>query len=104
MTGIFDSIIDSISDMDASTLLKAGGAAYSAYKGSTAASQYGGEKSPLSELTALSTGTAQLSGGQYPVTKTGATPSVDPEAIEQQWLARLNKFANMQSNTSVKPR
>lgn len=34
----------------------------------------------------------------------GAPQSVSPEALESQWLNRLNRFAQIQSSTGVKPR
>lgn len=82
MTGIFDSIIDSITDFDTATLGNAAKAAATAYGSSKTTAQAG--------ATSLDTQTS------VPASRGSAITSVSPEDLETVWYNRLNSFAKMQ--------
>lgn len=102
MTGIFDSIIDEITGIDgAGSTITGLGSALSA--GITA---FGGSsnQSQSNDYNRYNSTTKLDKTPQSSPYISKAVESVSPEQLEQQWLARLNKFANMSSTTSVKPR
>lgn len=100
MTGLFDSIIDSIVGIDnfsSSTIGSALGAAYTGYANSEKANAAKRASANLNEgFISTPTMTAEASRAK-------AKDSVDPDALEREWYSRLNKFSNMQQ-TPVKPR
>lgn len=95
MTGIFDSIIDSISGFD--DWKKLAGAASNAFTASEKANAANREKG-------INEGVSMMPMNQkYDASKSSPAEAPNPRALEQMWYERLNRFAELQSTVS-KPR
>ena len=96
---LFDSVIDYITGIDASDVFSAVGAGATTLMG-------GQSRSTDGLLNELNRGVQRMSAEQSYSAKTpnGAPASVSVEALESQWLSRLNKFGSFQSDTMVKAR
>jgi hypothetical protein len=103
MTGIFDSIIDSVSSIDSKTISKAAGMALSSYG---AASQGQSPSATNATMAALNEGVQRQSYNMSAsLANSGeSVRSVDPESLTNLWYSRLRKFSQMDTDTAVKPR
>lgn len=96
MSGLFDSIIDSISDFD-SWGKSALGSAYTEFSKSSAANK-------ASQAKGINEGVSSMSMTQrYDSSKSRPAEVPSPDDLERMWYNRLNKFAALQSTVS-KPR
>lgn len=101
--GIWDSIVSlgddlGITSKGLSSALISASKTYSAGSGSSGAGY-----NAIGEASRLSTGSREVPIRQdYQATPGRAVEGVNADAIEQRWLQRLNKFAQIQAETGVK--
>lgn len=107
MTGIFDSIIEQITGLDSgdtAILTKAlGTGAKSVFGKDSSTASMGNDNSTMA---ALDRGLLNLgvNNNVSPHAISGAAQSVNADSLEAQWRARLNRFAQIQSDTGVNPK
>lgn len=104
MTGMFDSVLDSVGSLFGTSGSTIGTGIKAAGKVLLDDSKKSSTSGNSDTLSALERGLRDLGIANNFNAKTpeGAPVSVNPDSLDAQWRSRLNRFAEIQSNTGVK--